>query len=70
MDLEQLAPGPQLAAVLAAVDRSRLSGGDLTRVAVARNRLAAHVQAELIADLYAVGQEDDTVERAFDSDGL
>jgi hypothetical protein len=55
-ELELMTPGPQLAAVLASVDRTALSGKDRVRLLQARNRLAAHVQGELYADLYAVRQ--------------
>jgi hypothetical protein len=54
-DLERVPPGPELSALLAAVDRTALSARDRIRLARARNRLAAHVQAELVADLCAVG---------------
>jgi hypothetical protein len=47
-------PGPELAALLASIDRAALSSGDLLRLAQARNRLVAHQQAQLLADLHAV----------------
>jgi hypothetical protein len=53
-DLECLAPGPELATVLAGVDRRALSDKDRIRLVQARNRLVAHAQAELYADMYAV----------------
>lgn len=53
-DLELTPPGPQLATLLAAVDRRRLSGRDRLRLAQARNRLVARQQAQLLEDLYAV----------------
>jgi hypothetical protein len=53
-DLEWMPPGPQLAAVLARVDRSRLDGSDLVTVMQARARQVAHEQAQLLADLVAV----------------
>lgn len=49
-----MAPGPELAAVLAAVDRSRVNGHDLVTVVEARARLVAHLQAELLADVAQV----------------
>jgi hypothetical protein len=55
-ELASLPPGPRLAALLASVDRRRLKGADLVRLARARQRLAAHVQGELLGDLYAVAQ--------------
>lgn len=48
--------GPQLAAILAGVDRSALSDEDLVRLAQARQRLAAHLQAQLLADIHTIGQ--------------
>jgi hypothetical protein len=53
-ELEVMAPGPELFSLLAAVDRRSLSETDRVRLARARNRLASHVQGELVADLYAV----------------
>jgi hypothetical protein len=52
--LEQVPPGPELSALLAAVDRAALTPRDRVRLAQARNRLASHVQAELVADLCAL----------------
>jgi hypothetical protein len=63
-DLEAMAPGLELAAVLASVDRNRLSDKDRVRLAQARNRLVAHQQGELVADLYAVSLEDEPDEDA------
>lgn len=57
-DLERVPPGPELAAMLAPVDRGGLTPRDRVRLAQARNRLASHVQAELIADLCAVSQDE------------
>jgi hypothetical protein len=53
-DLENLPPGPELATVLASVDRRALSDKDRVRLVQARNRLVSHMQAELYADMYAV----------------
>jgi hypothetical protein len=61
-ELELIPPGPQLAAVLATIDREALSGKDLVRLLQARNRLAAHVQGELYADLNAVRRAEPTQE--------
>ena len=53
-DIEVMAPGAELAAVLAGVDRSRLSESDLVVVAQARARQLAYEQAGLWADLVAI----------------
>jgi hypothetical protein len=58
-DLAILPAGLDLATALADVDRSSLSDKDLIRLAHARQRLAAHVQAQLLADLHAIGQRAD-----------
>jgi hypothetical protein len=50
--------GPDLAAVLASVDRQALSGKDKVRLLRARHRLVAHLQGELYADMYAISQEE------------
>jgi hypothetical protein len=57
-ELELMAAGPALAAVLASVDREALSGKDRVRLLRARHRLAAHLQGELYADMYAVSRAD------------
>lgn len=57
-DLESVPPGPELSALLASVDRAALSPRDRVRLAQARNRLASHVQSELLADLCAVSGDD------------
>jgi hypothetical protein len=68
-DLVLMPPGPQLAVVLAGVDRARLSDEDLVRLAQARHRLNAHLQAQLLADLHAIGaRSDEAVGRPVDSD--
>ena len=58
--LDSLAPGPELAAVLARVDRSGVGACDLHDLLQARVRLLAHVQAQLLADVWeaarSVGQ--------------
>ena len=48
-DLAQVPAGAELAAVLARVDRSRLSGFELVELAKATRRQVAHYQAELLA---------------------
>lgn len=55
-ELETVAAGPALAELLASVDRGALSERDRLRLAHARNRLASHVHAELLADLHAVAE--------------
>ncbi|WP_146779036.1 HNH endonuclease signature motif containing protein [Actinomadura craniellae] len=47
-------PGPELAAALALIDRSRLSGHDTVVLLQARARQVAHEQAELYADMAEV----------------
>jgi hypothetical protein len=58
-ELALIPPGPGLAAILAGVDRDSLSDEDLVRLAQARQRLAAHLQAQLLADIHAIGQRTD-----------
>jgi hypothetical protein len=53
-DLEAIEPGPRLAGVLAAADRSLLSDGELVRLLVARDRLASHLQCERSRDIAAL----------------
>lgn len=57
-DLEVIPAGPRLAAALAAVDRRGLTGKDKVRLLRARHRLAAHVQGELYADMYAISHDE------------
>ena len=52
--LAGMAPGPELAAALAGVDRDSLSGYDKVVVLQARSRLRAWVDAEFYADIHAV----------------
>ena len=63
-DLESMPPGPALLSLLASVDRWCLSGRDRLRLVQARNRLSAHVQGELFADLYAVSLDDEPDEES------
>ncbi|WP_156935275.1 HNH endonuclease signature motif containing protein [Pseudonocardia spinosispora] len=56
--LASMAPGPELAAALARIDRSSVSNGDLVEVLKARYRLQAHVAAQLAADIAALGGRD------------
>jgi uncharacterized protein DUF222 len=60
-DLALIPAGPGLAAVLAEVDRAGLSDQDLVRLAQARQRLAAHVQAQLLADVHAMRGRTDEI---------
>ncbi len=62
-ELALIPAGPQLAAILAGVDRATLSDEDLVRLAQARQRLAAHLQAQLLADIHAIGQRTDDLFR-------
>ena len=48
-DLELIAPGPFLAAILSGIDRSMLNGHDAVRVMTSYARLEAHYAAEKIA---------------------
>jgi Domain of unknown function (DUF222) len=52
--LELMAPGPELAAVLAGLDRAALGGPDLIVLAQARSRQLAHDQAQLLADVLEI----------------
>jgi hypothetical protein len=54
-------PGPGLHSVLADADRNQLSDDDLVRMAQSRLRLISHLQAQLLADLRAIGQRCDEV---------
>ncbi len=66
--LDALPPGPELAAVLATVDRSRLGACDLHDLLAARVRLLAHVQAQVLADVWetarTVGQPAESLTRS------
>ena len=55
-ELEEAPPGVPLHTVLAAADRSGLDAGELLRLAAARQRLIAHQEAQLLADLHAVAR--------------
>ncbi len=48
-DLELIAPGPFLAAILSGIDRSMLNGHNAVRVMTSHARLEAHYAAEKIA---------------------
>jgi hypothetical protein len=52
--LRSVAPGVDLAGMLAGVDRDRLSGHDRIELLKARARLRSHVDAELLADMVSV----------------
>ncbi|WP_028938259.1 HNH endonuclease signature motif containing protein [Pseudonocardia spinosispora] len=56
--LAQLAPGPELAAALAVIDRDTVSNGDMITVLQARYRLHAHTAAQLAADIASIGVRD------------
>jgi hypothetical protein len=53
-DLDAIEPGPRLAGVLAAADRSQLPDGELVRLLVARDRLVSHLQCERVRDIAAL----------------
>jgi hypothetical protein len=54
--LQETPAGPELAALLAAIDRSSLDAEGLLRVAQARQRLLAHQEAQFLSDLHAVAR--------------
>src|SRR5215831_10731314 len=56
--LETLTPGPELAVLLATVDRSQLDGSGAITLAQARARQISHEQAEFLADVAEVGRVD------------
>lgn len=66
-NLEQLAPGPFLAAILSAVDRSKLSGFDVVRLMTTRSRNVSHEQAGFYADMAEVAHAYDPDTTARDS---
>jgi hypothetical protein len=73
--LAAMPPGPELAGVLAGLDRRRLNGHDLVVVMAAQARQVAHEQARLLADVYEVsrcgpGGPDSPVLREAPSSGL
>lgn len=51
-ELAEMPPGPELAAVLARVDGSRLNGFELVELAKATSRQVAHYQGELPRSTY------------------
>jgi len=66
--LEDIPPGPELAWVLAGIERTRLNGHDLVTVLQARARQLSYDQAELYADMCEIahcpsGGPDSPVER-------
>ncbi|MBO0868565.1 MAG: DUF222 domain-containing protein [Micromonosporaceae bacterium] len=65
-DLEHLAPGPELAALLSTVDRDALDPAAQVALACARARLLAHVQGEMLADIAALADSGDNPEFAVD----
>ncbi len=56
--LADVPPGPELAAVLATIDRTLLRGSDTVTLLQNRARQLAHDQAELLADILEVGLTD------------
>jgi hypothetical protein len=75
-DLEWLPTGVMLAAALERVDRHQLSGNDRVEVLKARARMISHLQAQLHADVEAIGDALREVEwleeemEVFDATGL
>ena len=68
-DLEDLVPGPYMAAILHALDPGRLNGYDAVRVMQARSRLSSHNEAGKLRAIAEVafappGNADSPVERA------
>jgi hypothetical protein len=68
-DLAAVAPGPELARVLAGIELSRLSGYDCVEVLKARYRRLNHERAQLMAamvevGLYGIGPDDELPRRA------
>jgi hypothetical protein len=63
-----MAPGPELAAVLATIDRSAVAAEDLHDLLAARFRLLTHVQGQLLADVWetarTVGQPAGSLSRS------
>ena len=57
--LAEMAPGPMLAAVLASIDRDRISGYQRVILIKARSRLRAWVEADFYADLESVAQAEE-----------
>jgi hypothetical protein len=66
-NLEQLTPGVFLAAIVSAVDRSKLSGHDAVRLMKARARVVSHDQAGFYADMAEVAYAYDPDTTARDS---
>src|SRR5215475_14892647 len=56
--LDTMEAGPDLAVLLARVDRSTLDGSGVITLAQARARQIAHEQAELLADIAEIGRVD------------
>ncbi|MGH4024964.1 MAG: hypothetical protein ACRDRV_10300, partial [Pseudonocardiaceae bacterium] len=54
-ELAEMAPGPELGALLAGIDMSTLTGADVVEVLRARARQLSHEQARLLATMVEVG---------------
>ena len=65
-DLDAMAPGPELAAVLTNIDVNAVSGFDRIVVLKAHQRLISHYQAELYADMAAISDAVGDVEECRD----
>jgi hypothetical protein len=59
--LAEMPPGPRLAAILASIDRDRISGYDRVVLLRARARQIAHDQAEFYADINSIHEAEDKV---------
>lgn len=70
--LDEMAPGPILAAFMASVDVGKLSGYDLVTVLRTHQRLASHFQAAVYADMIALvevlGQDEAFEEACLDAE--
>ena len=62
-DLESIPPGLLLAVILSSVDRDLLSGFDRVELLKARSRLISHLHAELYADIHAVSEAVEELDR-------
>jgi uncharacterized protein DUF222 len=54
--LQEMPPGPELATLLASVDRSSLDTEGLLQLVQARQRLIAHQEAQFLMDMHAVAR--------------
>jgi hypothetical protein len=64
--LAEMAPGPQLAAIVSSIDRRSLSGHDQVLLLRAERRLASHYQARAYASMVAVAESTAAELESFD----